>query len=382
MIYPRADGHYRGRRARAARGRDRPPRPGRVGGRPDRSPASRCCTRGPIAPAPGRRRRRRRPADRAHAWPRPSGAASTCGCRWPATGDGPDRAPRHERPAAGAAAGRAGRDAPAGPARRSPTAAASCASSTSARSAGCRWSRWPATGVPAVIAHIARDPLDPAFDDDAFAAGAAPAADRDQAGAARPDADLRRRQHLRRRGALAGEAARRPADRDADPAGGRGAARRRPRGDASEALAVGGTSFDALYVNVNGESGYFDRSLDVYGRRGRALPALRHADPPGCVHEPLVVQLPALPAPAAPGAVVTVPAPEAVRVTAWVHGRVQGVGFRWWVRARALELGLVGCAANLDDGRVEVVAEGPRPCRTGPDRVAERARHRPDGYGR
>jgi acylphosphatase len=49
-----------------------------------------------------------------------------------------------------------------------------------------------------------------------------------------------------------------------------------------------------------------------------------------------------------------------VRVTAWVHGHVQGVGFRWWVRARALELGLVGWAANLDDGRVEVVAEGPR----------------------
>jgi acylphosphatase len=48
------------------------------------------------------------------------------------------------------------------------------------------------------------------------------------------------------------------------------------------------------------------------------------------------------------------------RVTAWVHGRVQGVGFRWWVRARALELGLVGWAANLEDGRVEVVAEGPR----------------------
>jgi acylphosphatase len=36
------------------------------------------------------------------------------------------------------------------------------------------------------------------------------------------------------------------------------------------------------------------------------------------------------------------------------------VGFRWWVRARALELGLVGWAANLEDGRVEVVAEGPR----------------------
>lgn len=43
-----------------------------------------------------------------------------------------------------------------------------------------------------------------------------------------------------------------------------------------------------------------------------------------------------------------------------MHGRVQGVGFRWWTRARALELGLVGHAANQRDGRVLVVAEGPR----------------------
>ena len=35
------------------------------------------------------------------------------------------------------------------------------------------------------------------------------------------------------------------------------------------ALAVGGTSFDALYVNVNGESGYFDRTLNAYGREGQ-----------------------------------------------------------------------------------------------------------------
>ena len=47
------------------------------------------------------------------------------------------------------------------------------------------------------------------------------------------------------------------------------------------------------------------------------------------------------------------------RLTAFVTGRVQGVGFRWWTRARALELGLVGSATNLGDGRVEVVAEGP-----------------------
>jgi acylphosphatase len=48
------------------------------------------------------------------------------------------------------------------------------------------------------------------------------------------------------------------------------------------------------------------------------------------------------------------------RLTVWVHGRVQGVGFRWWTRSRALELGLSGSAANLADGRVEVVAEGSR----------------------
>lgn len=49
-----------------------------------------------------------------------------------------------------------------------------------------------------------------------------------------------------------------------------------------------------------------------------------------------------------------------VRMTAWVRGRVQGVGFRWFTRANALRIGsLVGFAVNLDDGRVQVVAEGP-----------------------
>ena len=49
-----------------------------------------------------------------------------------------------------------------------------------------------------------------------------------------------------------------------------------------------------------------------------------------------------------------------IRLTAWVHGRVQGVGFRWWTRSRALELGLTGYASNRPDGRVQVVAQGTR----------------------
>ena len=51
---------------------------------------------------------------------------------------------------------------------------------------------------------------------------------------------------------------------------------------------------------------------------------------------------------------------EPVRLTAWVRGQVQGVGFRWWTRGQALALKLVGSARNMPDGRVEVVAEGSR----------------------
>jgi acylphosphatase len=48
-------------------------------------------------------------------------------------------------------------------------------------------------------------------------------------------------------------------------------------------------------------------------------------------------------------------------MTAWVRGRVQGVGFRWYTRAEALAIGgLRGFALNLPDGRVQVVAEGAR----------------------
>ena len=53
------------------------------------------------------------------------------------------------------------------------------------------------------------------------------------------------------------------------------------------------------------------------------------------------------------------PAPEA-RLHAIVHGRVQGVNFRYYTIRTAQRLGLVGWVANRWDGTVETVAEGPR----------------------
>ena len=73
---------------------------------------------------------------------------------------------------------------------------------------------------------------------------------------------------------------------------------------------------------------------------------------------------------------------DVVRLTAWVHGYVQGVGFRWWVYGQANELGLSGSATNLNDGRVCVIAEGSRDaCETLLHRLkipdAVRSYHRP-----
>ncbi len=59
----------------------------------------------------------------------------------------------------------------------------------------------------------------------------------------------------------------------------------------AQALEQGGTSFDSLYVSVNGESGYFDRSLNAYGRTGRPCARCGTADRPGVVHEPVVAFL-------------------------------------------------------------------------------------------
>ena len=49
------------------------------------------------------------------------------------------------------------------------------------------------------------------------------------------------------------------------------------------------------------------------------------------------------------------------RITAYVSGRVQGVGYRYYVSDRARGLQVTGYAKNLDDGTVEVVAEAQEP---------------------
>jgi formamidopyrimidine-DNA glycosylase len=121
--------------------------------------------------------------------------------------------------------------------------------------------------LPDEISHIARDPMDPLFDDEAFVAR------------------LRGRHTEIKRAILdqtlisgvgniyADEAlwraklhGIRPTDQLTRPAVQRLLAH--IRDVLGEAIVAGGTSFDELYVDVNGESGYFDRSLNAYGREG------------------------------------------------------------------------------------------------------------------
>lgn len=121
--------------------------------------------------------------------------------------------------------------------------------------------------LPTEIAHIARDPLDPEFDDDAFVAAVRrrPVAIKRQlldqgliSGVGNIYADealWRTRVHGERRG----EVLTRVQVRELLG---------QVREVMIDALSQGGTSFDALYVNVNGESGYFDRSLHAYGQEG------------------------------------------------------------------------------------------------------------------
>ncbi len=67
------------------------------------------------------------------------------------------------------------------------------------------------------------------------------------------------------------------------------------------------------------------------------------------------------------------------RATVYVRGDVQGVGFRFWAQARARELGLVGHAKNLPDGRVEVAAQGDGDA---VDRLIALIREEPSSAGR
>ena len=125
--------------------------------------------------------------------------------------------------------------------------------------------------LPGPITHIAPDPLEPAFDE----AGFALALRRRRTGIKRAlldqslisgvgniyadEALWRARLHWAR----ATDTAARPEITRLVAA---------VREVMTTALAAGGTSFDSLYVNVNGESGYFDRSLAVYGHEGRPCP--------------------------------------------------------------------------------------------------------------
>ncbi|HYN96583.1 MAG TPA: bifunctional DNA-formamidopyrimidine glycosylase/DNA-(apurinic or apyrimidinic site) lyase [Pilimelia sp.] len=130
--------------------------------------------------------------------------------------------------------------------------------------------------LPGEIAHIARDPFDPLFDDAAFVVGLR--AKRTEVKRALLDqtlisgvGNIYADEALWRAG-LHGA---RPTGALTRPAAGRLLAH--VRDVLGEAIVAGGTSFDSLYVNVNGESGYFDRSLNVYGREG--LPCRRCGAP-------------------------------------------------------------------------------------------------------
>jgi formamidopyrimidine-DNA glycosylase len=123
------------------------------------------------------------------------------------------------------------------------------------------------TDVPVPVAHIARDPLDPRFDRDAVVK------------VLRGKHSEIKRQLLDQTvvsgigNIYADEALWRAKVNGARPAESLTRPKLAELLDAAaevmtEALGQGGTSFDSLYINVNGESGYFERSLDAYGREG------------------------------------------------------------------------------------------------------------------
>jgi formamidopyrimidine-DNA glycosylase len=125
--------------------------------------------------------------------------------------------------------------------------------------------------VPSQVAHIARDPLDPAFDDARFLFQLG----RKATGIKRALLDQTLISGI---GNIYADealwAAKIHYDESAAALSGRRAALllAEVRGVLAKALAEGGTSFDAQYVNVNGASGYFAHSLNAYGRQGLACP--------------------------------------------------------------------------------------------------------------
>lgn len=125
--------------------------------------------------------------------------------------------------------------------------------------------------VPAQVAHIARDPLDPAFGDRVFIAALA----RKGSGIKRVLLD---QTVLSGVGNIYADealwAARIHPETPARELSSRAGARilAEIRAVLHRALAEGGTSFDAQYVNVNGQAGYFAHSLHAYGRQGLPCP--------------------------------------------------------------------------------------------------------------
>jgi formamidopyrimidine-DNA glycosylase len=125
--------------------------------------------------------------------------------------------------------------------------------------------------VPSQVAHIARDPMDPNFDDARFFARLA----KRNTGIKRALLDQTLVSGVGN--IYADEALWASRIHYDQPTG----ALRRPRAKTllaevrlvlGKALAEGGTSFDAQYLNVNGESGYFSHSLNAYGQQGRPCP--------------------------------------------------------------------------------------------------------------
>jgi len=129
----------------------------------------------------------------------------------------------------------------------------------------------PAHAVPSQVAHIARDPLDPFFDDAKFLR--ALKAKRTAVKRALLDQTL-----VSGIGNIYADealwAARVHYDQPTESLSRAKAVTllAEVRSVFAKALAEGGTSFDAQYLNVNGESGYFAHSLNVYGQQGKGCP--------------------------------------------------------------------------------------------------------------